>query len=130
MRPEEVVELREGEIGWGDQVWEYVPRSHKTEHHDTDRMICIGPQAQKIITPLLRGEPDCYVFRPADAVTDNHQYGERYSVDSYRCLQMEIHASDSSSASIHCRACSNLGKSVLSQYNIWGDQCKAGRNIS
>lgn len=84
MRPEEVVELREGEIDRSDEVWQYVPRSHKTEHHGMDRMIFIGPQAQKVITPLLRERPDRYVFRPEDAVTYPNNYGERYSVDSYR----------------------------------------------
>jgi integrase len=84
MRPEEVVELREGEIDRSEEIWQYVPRSHKTEHHDKDRMIFIGPKAQSIITPMLSQNSDQYVFRPADAVTYKHTYGERYSVDSYR----------------------------------------------
>jgi integrase len=47
-------------------------------------MIFIGPKAQSIITPMLSQNSDQYVFRPADAVTYKHTYGERYSVDSYR----------------------------------------------
>ena len=84
MRPEEVVELREGELDRSEEVWRYVPRSHKTEHHDKDRIIFIGPQAQKIITHLLGGDPDRFVFRPSDAVTYKNKYGDRYTVDSYR----------------------------------------------
>jgi len=79
MRPEEVVELREGEIDRSEEIWQYVPRSHKTEHHDKDRMIFIGPKAQSIITPMLSQNSDQYVFRPADAVTYKHTYGESYA---------------------------------------------------
>lgn len=84
MRPEEVVEFREGEIEQEEDVWLYVPRSHKTEHHDKDRMIFIGPQAQEVIAPLLTGNPEQYVFRPDDAVDYDTEFNRCYRVDSYR----------------------------------------------
>jgi integrase len=84
MRPEEAVEFREGEIEQEDDVWLYVPRSHKTEHHDKDRMIFIGPQAQKVIVPLLTGDPEQYVFRPVDSVNYDAEFNRCYRVDSYR----------------------------------------------
>ncbi len=50
-----------------DDVWEYRPGSHKTEHHGRSRVILIGPRAQAILRPyLVRGEDD-YCFSPAES---------------------------------------------------------------
>ncbi len=45
-------------------VWEYRPRSHKTEHRDRSRVVLIGPRAQEIIRPWLRENPDEFIFGP------------------------------------------------------------------
>jgi integrase len=54
----------------GDKVWVYrVPaEANKTEHHDQERTIFIGPRAQKILEPWLKDiAPDEFVFSPARA---------------------------------------------------------------
>jgi integrase len=64
MRPGEVLQLRGGDLDMNGPVWVYVPGSHKTEHHGHHRVICIGPRAQGILRPWLRGNPHEYVFGP------------------------------------------------------------------
>jgi integrase len=51
MRPGEVCQMRSGDLDTSGKVWVYVPRSHKTEHHDRDRPIPLGPRAQEVLRP-------------------------------------------------------------------------------
>ncbi|MBW3600273.1 MAG: site-specific integrase [Planctomycetes bacterium] len=68
MRPGEVFVMRPCDIDRAGEVWTYTPHSHKTQHHGRQRVVFIGPQAQKILRPyLLRGKDD-YCFTPADTV--------------------------------------------------------------
>ena len=48
-------------------AWRYVPESHKTEHHSRERVVFIGPEAQAILRPFLKADPDVYVFSPQQA---------------------------------------------------------------
>ncbi|MFO7904342.1 MAG: tyrosine-type recombinase/integrase [Planctomycetota bacterium] len=67
MRPGEVCMLRPGDIDRSGDVWLYRHSSHKTEHHERQRIIFIGPKGQEILRPyLLRGE-DEYCFSPRDS---------------------------------------------------------------
>ena len=52
-RPGEICELRPGDVNRTADVWEYVPASHKTEHHARPRVIFIGPRAQEVLLPYL-----------------------------------------------------------------------------
>lgn len=72
MRPGEVVLMRTSDIDMSGKVWEYRPASHKTEHHEIERVIFLGPQAQQIIRPFLQAHVHAYLFRPADALRDLH----------------------------------------------------------
>ena len=47
---------------WGD-VCEYRPGSHKTEHHGKQRVIFMGPEAQKVIKPFLCKVESGFIFR-------------------------------------------------------------------
>ncbi len=67
MRPNEVVQLTTGSLDVSGEVWEYTPASHKTEHHGKSRLIMIGPQAQQLLRPWLRPDPNAYLFSPAEA---------------------------------------------------------------
>lgn len=67
MRPGEVLQMRCGEIDNTEPIWTYHPDSHKTEHHGHERSIFIGPQAQKVLMPLLNRSPDEYMFNPREA---------------------------------------------------------------
>jgi integrase len=66
-RPGEVCILRRCDIDTSGDVWTYRPESHKTEHHDRDRIIVIGPKAQEILRPYLLRDSEAYCFCPADS---------------------------------------------------------------
>jgi integrase len=66
-RPGEICDIRPGDINRKGDVWEYVPESHKTEHHDRARVIFIGTKGQRILLPYLLRPADCYCFSPREA---------------------------------------------------------------
>ncbi len=69
MRPGEVCALRPCDISMGRKVWTYRPPSHKTAHRGHERIVYLGPRAQKIIRPFLkRRATTAPVFSPAEAV--------------------------------------------------------------
>lgn len=69
MRPGEVVLMRPCDIeddGCAD--WLYRPHRHKTEHHGHDRVVPLGPGAQRILKPFLADRaPEAYLFDPREA---------------------------------------------------------------
>jgi integrase len=67
MRSGEVTSMRVMDIDVSNEVWEYRPHSHKTEHHDIERVIPLGPRAQEIIAPFLNREVSSYLFSPKEA---------------------------------------------------------------
>lgn len=81
MRPGEVVIMRGMDIDRSGDVWRYVPRSHKTEHHDRARVILLGPKAQEILRPWLTAKPDAYLFRPR--AQRGRSAGLRYTTATY-----------------------------------------------
>ena len=70
MRPDEVTIMRPCDIDDTGDVWVYVPESHKMEHKDLDRVILLGPTAQKVLRPWLAREPDAYLFSPREVSDD------------------------------------------------------------
>lgn len=52
----------------GTDVWVYRPMRHKMEHKQQDRVILIGPAAQRVIQPFLDRDPDDFCFTPADTM--------------------------------------------------------------
>jgi integrase len=70
MRPQDVRNLRTGDLDTTGDVWVFTPWTHKTEHHGHLRRIAIGPRAQAILRHFLKPEnPSAYVFAPREAVT-------------------------------------------------------------
>ena len=67
MRPGEVTAMRGCDLNMAGDVWEYVPKSHKTEHHGKSRMIFIGPKAQAVLADFLKTDLQAYLFSPIDA---------------------------------------------------------------
>ncbi|MBA4106062.1 MAG: site-specific integrase [Pirellula sp.] len=112
MRPAEVCMMRPCDVDRGEEVWRYIPRTHKTEGHGKTRVIFIGPGAQKILEPYLDRDAESHCFqsretwvavrerRSAERVTSLNQGNrpetakrrgrrgsaprDRYSSDSYR----------------------------------------------
>jgi integrase len=69
-RPGEIASLRPCDVDRSDPAsWVYRPGSHKTEHHGRDRIIVLGPRAQRVLSPwLLDRDSDMNCFRPVEAV--------------------------------------------------------------
>ncbi len=67
MRTGELTIIRTCDIEMGGSIWLYRPESHKTEHHDHDRVVAIGPKGQAILEPWLRTNMKEYLFSPAEA---------------------------------------------------------------
>lgn len=68
MRPEEGCAMRPADIDRTGDVWLYTPTSHKTQHLDKSRVICLGPKAQDVIKPyLFNRRPTDFCFSPAEA---------------------------------------------------------------
>lgn len=71
-RPGEVCMMRACDLAdLTKPVWKYTPQSHKTEGHNQQRHIAIGPKSQEIIKGFLRvGKSDAYLFSPVDAMRE------------------------------------------------------------
>jgi integrase len=64
MRPQDVVQLRPCDLDMSGPVWEYRPARHKTEHHERERIVFLGPRAQAILKPYLPLSTTAYLFSP------------------------------------------------------------------
>lgn len=62
-RPGELVAMRPADIDSSGDVWCYMPAEHKTEHHDRQRQIFIGPRGQDVLRPYLLRHPKVPCFR-------------------------------------------------------------------
>lgn len=73
MRPGEVVIMRGGDIDRKLEPWVYRPFRHKTEHHDLDREVMLGPRAQAVLRPFLLKAGDGFLFSPERAEEERHR---------------------------------------------------------
>jgi integrase len=68
MRPGEVCLLRPCDLMMQmNGIWVYRPQSHKTEHHDRERRIYIGPEGQEVMRPFIDRAPDAFCFSPQES---------------------------------------------------------------
>src|SRR5688500_11152331 len=65
--------MRTCDIEMSQDNWTYEPHQHKTRHRGHDRIIYIGPRAQRILKPLLRPNVQEFIFSPADAERERHE---------------------------------------------------------
>jgi len=79
MRPQEVRLLRWADIDRSSTTWIYRPARHKTEHHEVERVIPIGPKARAILGQFRRVSETGYIFSPrdAEAVRNNERSAAR-----------------------------------------------------
>lgn len=78
MRPQEVTAMRTCDIFADSPLlpavvrgicWLYVPPTHKTEHHEKQRLIFLGPNAQELLRAWMRPDaPELPLFSPAEAI--------------------------------------------------------------
>jgi integrase len=67
-RPQDLVEMKPRDIDRSGAVWMYWPCRHKSEHHERERIVFLGPRAQALLAPYLKTtQPDEYVFSPIRA---------------------------------------------------------------
>jgi integrase len=66
MRPDEVTIMRPCDIDRTGEIWSYRPFTHKTEHHEIEKVILLGPKAQAILMPWLNRDPTSYLFSPKE----------------------------------------------------------------
>jgi integrase len=92
MRSGELVIMRPCDVNRKGKIWQYVPASHKTAHHDHERKVAIGPKAQAILAPYLEREPEAYCFSPKESMAQRpvtvrgaiELVKDRYNTGSYR----------------------------------------------
>jgi integrase len=72
-RPGEVMAMRAMDLSMTGPVWTYHPASHKTKHRGLDRVIFLGPQAQRVIKPFLTTNLESYLFSPRAYVEALHR---------------------------------------------------------
>lgn len=73
MRPGELVMMRPCDIDQSGRIWTYQPASHKTEHHEIDRQIFLGPKAQMILQPFMRRDAQSYLFNPHETILERRK---------------------------------------------------------
>jgi integrase len=79
-RPGEITAVRPCDVNRDGAVWEFVPRTHKTEHHHQGRRVYIGPRAQAILAPYLDDRPaESYCFSPAEAEAEAARLADRHA---------------------------------------------------
>ena len=66
MCPDEVTILRPCDIDRSGEVWTYRPFTHKTEHHQTEKLILLGPRAQEVLKPWLDRDAKAFLFSPKE----------------------------------------------------------------
>lgn len=67
-RPGELCTIKPSMIVSTTEVWTIGLEEHKTEHHDHERTIYVGPKAQAILKKYLDRPGDSYCFSPREAV--------------------------------------------------------------
>ena len=67
MRPGEICGLRPCDLEARGPVWFYRPAQHKTLYRGRTRVIPIGPRAQQVLEPFLKGPLDASCFSPRQA---------------------------------------------------------------
>jgi integrase len=76
-RSGEIVRMRTIDLDTSGDVWVYVPASHKTERHDIERRIFLGPRAQAILRPWLRTDLEGFLFQPREAMEEHRAESRR-----------------------------------------------------
>lgn len=78
-RPGETRILRMVDVITSGPVWEYRPSTHKTEHHEKDRVVMIGQRAQAVLREFMSTDLQAFVFSP-----DGSAGARPYDRASYR----------------------------------------------
>lgn len=72
-RPGEVCQPRPCDVEQDGEVWRYSPPTHKTQYRGRERIVYVGPQAQRVLAPYLDREPAANCFSPAESEEHRHR---------------------------------------------------------
>ncbi len=72
-RPGEICQLRPCDVDRDEEIWEYRPESHKTEHFGRERIIFIGKKAQQVLIPYLLRDAQAHCFQPVESERQRHE---------------------------------------------------------
>lgn len=73
MRSGSVCIMRTADIDTSGEIWFYQPTDHKMATQGIVKrklLIALGPQAQEVLAPWLRTDPEAYLFQPTEAVAE------------------------------------------------------------
>ena len=109
MRPDEVTIMRPGDIDRREEVWLYVPRAHKLEHLEIDRVVPLGPRSQDVLQSWLDRPDDSFLFSPKEVVTETRLKRGQKPPRNYRSRAPREHYDDESYCQAVTRACRKAG---------------------
>jgi len=109
MRPDEVTIMRPGDIDRREKVWLYVPRAHKLEHLELDRVIPLGPRAQCTLQEWLNRPDDSFLFSPREVVEEARRKRGQRTPKKYRNREPRAHYDDESYCQAVTRGCRRAG---------------------
>jgi integrase len=85
-RPGEVCSLKPCMVQKSSsEVWEIQLEQHKTAWRGKPRTIYVGPQAQKVLAPYLKRDPNSYCFSAAESVLQQRQLKHQRRVTPLSC---------------------------------------------
>jgi integrase len=70
-RPGELCGIKPSMVVSTTEIWTIGLAEHKTEHHDHERTIYVGPRAQAILVRYLDRPADAYCFSPKEAMAQH-----------------------------------------------------------
>lgn len=71
MRPSEALQIRMADLDRRGDIWLYSVQRHKNRWRGRPRVVALGPEAQRILMPLLRVDGG-YLISPRDAMAERH----------------------------------------------------------
>jgi len=72
MRSAELTLLRACDIDSSDSIWVYAPLQNKNDWRENppEKLICIGPRAQRLLRRYLPDDPQTFVFQPSVSLAE------------------------------------------------------------
>jgi len=118
MRPDEVTIMRPCDIDRSEEIWVYTPHEYKTENHEIERTVYLGPKCQEYLKPWLdRGETE-YLFSPREVVIAGRAKRRTKTATSEKSVKVAYqkgpreHYDDESYCRAVKRACLRAGVTV------------------
>lgn len=113
-RPGEVCILRPCDLDRSRPTWCYRPETYKTEHHDQERRIFVGPTAQALLVPWLDRPQGVYCFSPRESArferqTSHQTMTQQHKAKRPRVTRRGLHYTTNSYRRAITRACLKAG---------------------